>query len=427
MLCKVGFDLQCTLLSDNQTLLESSLEECLEFIKAKKAKVDLLFEYDAAYLKPVQMPQNVVNRKNWEIYQIKEYFASNELIYTHIYSNLTLFISLNNVKNLTEKYCKYIKSIDWMGNNLCQLVNKSLWFASLAKCKIIILEYNDKYVIQGFYEQMLLVSRVISKQYILTLEIDETVRYIAKFIPSFDKWDVVMLGNSSENQNELQRDLNAYYYSLPVAVTESLYKKQLDWLIISSCIYNIFIISFMFFVWNNSALSSAKTQLEQASRTKNSFSSDKFKQLSLIQEEYKQCWNPNDGKSENHQIESNKQINKQINQNKIENQNNLSKTNQESMSQIIKLPENKSASLKSLTEFLSKFHALIHSFSKQEQKLEVVFKTRKATTYQHFLSIKQLLNDSLNKFFKDVKLLTSQGFDSKNNNQMYAFAMEENQ
>ena len=115
--------------------------------RLNKFKLNLLFDYDAAYLKAVKVDGDIKSRKNWNIYQVKDLFVDEEFLNVQSFKDITTFISFGNIKSLIEQYKQLIQTIDWQGNRLNQQ-KKALWFGD--GVKIVVDVYEQSYVIQGF-------------------------------------------------------------------------------------------------------------------------------------------------------------------------------------------------------------------------------------------------------------------------------------
>lgn len=129
----------------------------------------IVFDYSDLHVIAEKVPHNIVNRKNWELYHIKDKFESTDNIKVFRNKEYSSFVNLGSIKNYS--------AIIWKAWNLSQAIIYSPWFKTLSRYKIALKQVDNNIIIQGFAENLLILSRAIHSDY-LQSEIEDTVQYM---------------------------------------------------------------------------------------------------------------------------------------------------------------------------------------------------------------------------------------------------------
>lgn len=126
--CLVSSDLNAKLFSqiDNHIIFADTLRKALSYADDNGYLLDIIFEYNAAYLYSKKLPDNLKakDRKYWEMYHGKNWLMSNDLYYSYRHEHCTLWLAAGDINDMIHAFQDIINEISWQSVILLHALQK---------------------------------------------------------------------------------------------------------------------------------------------------------------------------------------------------------------------------------------------------------------------------------------------------------------
>ncbi len=179
--CFVSSDLNTKIVSHDHIIYEDSLRAALAYADDNQLMLDIIFDYNAAYIYSKKVPENLKSkdREYWEIYHSKNLLMSNELTYTYRINTCTVWLAAGDIKDMIYAFADIIHAISWKALIL-------LKHLSILDLKTGLYLYYDKdtnqYICLGVIDKQLITCRAFHpNRHTLFSDILETSVYLKQF------------------------------------------------------------------------------------------------------------------------------------------------------------------------------------------------------------------------------------------------------
>ncbi len=179
--CLVSNDSHAQIISNNIVLFEDNLRQVLSYADDNNLLLDMIFDYNAAYLYSKKLPDNLKakDRSYWEVFHGRDFLMSNDLLYVYRHKMCTIWLAISDVKDIITAFSDIINAISWKALLL-------LDFLSIYDLSTGIYLYYEKelnqYICLGLSDSQLITCRLFHpNQYTLISEIVETSDYMRQF------------------------------------------------------------------------------------------------------------------------------------------------------------------------------------------------------------------------------------------------------
>lgn len=180
--CIIKSDMTAVIHDNDKIIFQDTLQKTLQYALENNYILDLLFDYNAAYIYSKILPEhtNIKDRKYWELYNSQTLFMNNELIYVSSKAKYTSWITAGDVKELFQQYKNIIHNTSWKALTLLDQLQQQ--YPVNTGMYIYYIQDLKQYICLGIVQEQLITARLLHHNKVTLLaDIRETAVHLQQF------------------------------------------------------------------------------------------------------------------------------------------------------------------------------------------------------------------------------------------------------